>query len=287
MPLAKDIEVNIMANSNDYFSGEVIYGDDLDQEEIDRWFELEEDGYSGLGYVDSETDAYPYHGMNIRYGWRFLNDNHIGRVLGVGSAFAEEFSIVSKGIDEIIIVEPGKKFWRSTAFGRELTYVMPSSSGKMMFESNSFDLVTAFGVLHHIPNVSYVMSELVRVLKPGGYLLIREPIITMGDWNYARPGLTKNERGIPLKLMRKTILALGCDVVSENLIGFSPLQRLLGYFKVNYWSSSLAIYADWFFCRIFSWNCIYHRKSIFDRFSPSAAFWVIRKREDLYAKLFL
>jgi SAM-dependent methyltransferase len=42
------------------------------------------------------------------------------------------------------------------------------------FEDNKFYLVFALMVLHHIPNYPAVVAELIRVLEPGGFLIIRE-----------------------------------------------------------------------------------------------------------------
>jgi SAM-dependent methyltransferase len=263
-----------------YFSGHKIYGDDFKPEEIEEWFQQEENGYAELGYVDSETDFYPYHGMNLNYGWRYVLGNY-PKALGIGSAFAAEFEIMAPRIGNITVIEPGKKFWRTSAFGKQLNYVMPETTGKINFADDQFDLVTVFGVLHHIPNVSYVLSELVRVLRPGGYLLLREPIISMGDWRRHRPGLTKNERGIPLLVMQDLIAAQGCELIAENLIGFSPLQKIANKLKLgNYWDSSFLRKTDWLLCKIFAWNHKYHRTSLFDRFSPSTGYWVVRKFAD-------
>jgi SAM-dependent methyltransferase len=49
--------------------------------------------------------------------------------------------------------------------------VQQMSATDMRFQSNLFDIVYSFGVLHHIPNVEKAISEIRRVLKPGGYLL--------------------------------------------------------------------------------------------------------------------
>ncbi|MBI4187739.1 MAG: class I SAM-dependent methyltransferase [Chloroflexi bacterium] len=43
---------------------------------------------------------------------------------------------------------------------------------KLDFADNSFDCVYSFGVLHHIPDVDKVLSEIHRVLKPGGKLMV-------------------------------------------------------------------------------------------------------------------
>ncbi len=46
----------------------------------------------------------------------------------------------------------------------------------MEFEDNSFDLITCFGVLHHL-DIKKAYSELARVLKPGGRVICTEPLI--------------------------------------------------------------------------------------------------------------
>ncbi|MFQ6083608.1 MAG: class I SAM-dependent methyltransferase [Candidatus Aminicenantia bacterium] len=42
------------------------------------------------------------------------------------------------------------------------------------FSENSFDAVFAFGILHHIENWQKAISEIYRVLKPGGYFSFEE-----------------------------------------------------------------------------------------------------------------
>lgn len=41
-------------------------------------------------------------------------------------------------------------------------------------KDNTFDLITCFHVLHHIPNIEETVKELKRIIKPGGTILISE-----------------------------------------------------------------------------------------------------------------
>jgi ubiquinone/menaquinone biosynthesis C-methylase UbiE len=47
---------------------------------------------------------------------------------------------------------------------------------ELPFEDESFDVVIAFGVLHHIDKWDTAMAEIIRVLRPGGYLIYAEVI---------------------------------------------------------------------------------------------------------------
>lgn len=40
------------------------------------------------------------------------------------------------------------------------------------FDDNSFDMTVTYSVLHHVPDYVFIVSEMLRVLKPGGILLI-------------------------------------------------------------------------------------------------------------------
>jgi SAM-dependent methyltransferase len=46
------------------------------------------------------------------------------------------------------------------------------SAIKMPFPSGEFDIVFSHGVLHHIPNIRLAQSEISRVLRPGGELIV-------------------------------------------------------------------------------------------------------------------
>ena len=52
------------------------------------------------------------------------------------------------------------------------SYIQPNK--KLPFKDNTFDIIIVSMVLHHIKNTDFVISELYRILKKGGILLIRE-----------------------------------------------------------------------------------------------------------------
>ncbi|MEO6330219.1 MAG: class I SAM-dependent methyltransferase, partial [Ginsengibacter sp.] len=152
-------------------------------------------------------------------------------------------------------------------------YAKPTLSGQLNFPDNHFDLITCFSALHHIPNVSYVMSELCRCLKPGGYLLMHEPIQSMGDWSRARRGLTKNERGIPLPIFRKIINQLNFIVTKETFCSSFIRKINRRFIYSNFY---LAI--DKIISGILSFEAAtYHRKTLFSKLAPGAVYYILTK----------
>jgi SAM-dependent methyltransferase len=55
------------------------------------------------------------------------------------------------------------------------------------FESNSFDFVWSWGVIHHSANTSKILQEIHRVLKPGGKFVCM--VYHRGYWNYYLTGI--------------------------------------------------------------------------------------------------
>lgn len=64
------------------------------------------------------------------------------------------------------------------------------NKGKIPFENNYFDIVYTHHCLEHIKNIVNVLLDVYRVLKKGGYFLIRVPHISyidsMGDLSHVR-----------------------------------------------------------------------------------------------------
>lgn len=98
-------------------------------------------------------------------------------------------------------------------------------SSRLAFADNEFDRVIMVDTIHHLENMNETMSEVARVLKPGGMLLIFEP-------NKLNPLLAlmcvldKNEHGLlklgtfsAYKKLLGNAFAIECEEYNGTLIG--------------------------------------------------------------------
>jgi ubiquinone/menaquinone biosynthesis C-methylase UbiE len=63
---------------------------------------------------------------------------------------------------------------REVKISDDITFHPMDDPEKIPMETASVDVVSAFMVLHHIPNLKSTLSEIRRVLKPGGIFILRE-----------------------------------------------------------------------------------------------------------------
>jgi SAM-dependent methyltransferase len=258
-------------------AGEKLYGDDFSQEEIDAWFADEADGYFNLTQSGEGGYGYGYHALNNRHGYAHLPNGRFGHVLGVGSAYGDELRPILTRSDKISILEPSGGFHNTLLDGVPVHYVKPVASGVIPFDAGSLDLITCLGVLHHIPNVSKVVQEFYRVLQPGGFALLREPTISMGDWRKPRSGLTKRELGIPLPVFRGILARTGFEVMHEKACMFSLTSRLKHLVPGAVFNSSGAVAFDALLCALPIWPRVYHARNSLEKLRPTAVYSTLRK----------
>lgn len=260
-----------------YLSGRELYGNDFSQEEINAWFSDEAEGYYNLVEAQAQAYSYGYHSLNARHGFSRLPRQRFKHVLGVGSAYGDELAPVLERSDRISILEPSEGFKQDSIRNVPVTYVRPNSTGVLPFSDRNFDLITCFGVLHHIPNVGKVIDEYFRVLQPGGHVLLREPVTSMGDWRSPRRGLTKRERGIPLEMLRDMVSRAGFEVVRERKCMFSLTSRLRYVMSRPVFNNPLVVALDEFASALPVWSRVYHARSFWQKIRPSAVFFVLHK----------
>lgn len=136
---------------------------------------------------------------------------------------------------------------------------------KMESEGNRFDFVTALDVLEHIEKDGEAVKEILRVLKPGGHLIVTVPA-DMKLWSYwdeelfhfrryTRSGLVQLFDGVawklntvcytnfaaywPIRLVRRLFQkrtpekAKEGGVRLEDVVPFSPANEILEWFFVE------------------------------------------------------
>ena len=261
-----------------YFSGQKLFGDDFTPERLMQWYRDEEDAYANLARTSGAPYIYTYHVINQRLGFRHLPKRRWQHALGIGSARGDEFIPIAGLLDKVTILEPGRDFVQSAIAGLPVTYVAPDPLGTIPFADNTFDLTLCLHCLHHVANVSYVVRELARCLRPGGYIILREPISSMADWRKPRPGLTPHERGIPAPLFLKMVHEAGL-VVKAQRFGFSPIVRVLWpkILRTPPYSSKVATLLDDVLCHLTCFRMKYYRTSFLDRLKPGVVSIVAMK----------
>ncbi len=266
------------AQMRQYLSGEQLYGDSLDEAGIAQWFADEEEGYANLGAANQQDYRYVYHAWNRLHGYSRLPGNQrFNHLLAFGSAYGEELLPVIDRTDAITVVDPSDAFVREQIHGVPATYVKPGVTGKLPAEDASFDMGTCLGVLHHIPNVTEVVAEIARTMKPGAYFLLREPVVSMGDWRKPRPGLTAHERGIPAPILKRICVEAGFEIVSAAPCGFALTPRLLGPFVKEVYNQPHATRIDAWLSRLFAWNKRYHATNAVSKLRATSLFLVLRR----------
>ena len=102
-----------------------------------------------------------------------------GRVLDVateGGRFIDQLKDAFRNIDEVIgidISDEGFDDARKRFEGDSVRFVVMDAAN-LEYPDESFDTVTMAAGMHHLDDVPAVLSQMMRVLKPGGTFVLRE-----------------------------------------------------------------------------------------------------------------
>lgn len=107
----------------------------------------------------------------------FKFDSFVGKLvldLGCGAGIdSAEFARNGASVVSTDFTRTATKSTQSLLKEANLTaQVIQADATYLPFESEAFDCVYSFGVLHHIPDVEKAVVEINRVLKPGGQIMV-------------------------------------------------------------------------------------------------------------------
>lgn len=113
---------------------------------------------------------YPFKIPLAHYPYKIEN----GRVLDIGCGSGNFLAKLKALGWDVYGIDPSSIAVK-IAKGRDLKNIQQGVIGAVKFPDNFFDVVTMFHVFEHIPNPRKVLSEIKRILKPGGFLIIGVP----------------------------------------------------------------------------------------------------------------
>ncbi len=158
------------------------------ESEIKDFWQTHPCGAEFVGDLSNETRG-EYEQFFRRYdAFRYAKEPHIlknldridfggKRILEIGlGQGADAEQIVRRGgiYSGVDLTEESAKRVRMRFSLHELPFenIERASALKLPFDDGRFDIVFSHGVLHHIPEIGKAQSEIARVLKPGGRLIV-------------------------------------------------------------------------------------------------------------------
>lgn len=124
----------------------------------------------------------------------------LGLCLDVGCGNGSITSRLASRFERVvgIDVEPDRlSEFRRNVRGDERYEILRMSADALGFSDGTFCLVSAFEVLEHVPNLRATADEMVRVCKPGGFVVISVPQVWFPFENH---GIYWNGRAIHRKI---------------------------------------------------------------------------------------
>jgi 2-polyprenyl-3-methyl-5-hydroxy-6-metoxy-1,4-benzoquinol methylase len=142
-----------------------------------------------------------------------------GRILDIGAGTGD-FLLECKNQNwEILGIEPNDKA-KGIAVGKGIKF----GDTIEKLESNSFDVITMWHVLEHVPDVEHQVAELKRLLKPSGTIIIAVPNFKSYDANHYKEFWAAYDVPRHLWHFSKTAIEKLFDKQNMNLEDIKPMR---------------------------------------------------------------
>lgn len=173
-----------------------------------------------------------------------------GRILDIGAGVGDFLSVCKNDGWQTVGIEPSEKA-KTIAIQKGVSFVNDLAS----LENNSFDIITMWHVLEHVPNLEEYISELKRLIKPNGTIIIAVPNFNSFDanyygkfwaaydvpihlWHFSKMAITKLFATQKLKLQK--VLPMKFDSFYVSLLSEKYKNGKMNYFKAFWigWKSN-------------------------------------------------
>ena len=108
-----------------------------------------------------------------------IEQHSTGNFLDLGCGTAPYYCVYKDYVDEVSCVDWGES-WHDTSY----TDIQADLSKNLPLEDDSFDTILLTSVLEHIPNPEHLFSEMKRILKNDGKLILQVPFLY---WLHEQP----------------------------------------------------------------------------------------------------
>jgi ubiquinone/menaquinone biosynthesis C-methylase UbiE len=151
----------------------------------------------------------------------------IGSSTGIMTKLLSEHFYETIGID---IDELGVKYSNGNFKNDHLSFILDDAMN-LSFSENSFDVVNCSHIYEHVPDSKKLMSEIYRVLKPGGvcFFAAGNRFVFM-EAHYKLPLLSVVPKWIAHKYIK---LIKKADFYYENHLTYWGLKKLVSEFEIN------------------------------------------------------
>lgn len=97
------------------------------------------------------------------------------KILDVGCGSGASTKVISKRIRDVVGLDVSQKFMSRTKTKNRGIDFVAANAEEVPFRDCSFGVVASNSFIEHVPDVKAVIDELLRITKPGGYIVFHGP----------------------------------------------------------------------------------------------------------------
>ncbi len=175
-----------------------------------------------------------------------------GRILDIGAGTGDFLSVAKQNGWQTIGVEPSEKA-KAIAKNKGVSFVEKT----VALENHSFDVITMWHVLEHVPNLEEQILELKRLLKPNGTLIVAVPNFKSFDakqygtfwaaydvpihfWHFSKTAIKMLFEKESMKLVK--VLPMKFDAFYVSLLSEKYKTGKMNYFSAIY----IGLKSNWY-----------------------------------------
>lgn len=128
-----------------------------------------------LNYLDYWSDRDYEHHAEVMAIQRLLDGLSFRDGLDIGGGYGRLSVVLSEYVTNVTLIDSSRQqieLAHRFLIGRPHIECRVMDAAALRFKDESFDLVTLIRVLHHLPDPAAELSEMHRVLRPGGYAVV-------------------------------------------------------------------------------------------------------------------